>query len=194
MNRNDALLHALLTRASVHPRLVSAPAPSEADLNQIFRAAMAAPDHGSLRPWRFLIIEGEGLHRLGQLFAESHRQSDPSASEEVLHTTAAKALRAPMIIAVYAHLQDDPKVPHVEQYVSCGCAMHQMTLAASALGYGSTILSGPMMHSDVVHEGLGLSANDELMGLIYIGTPKPDAVREKPRPEPAEFVRRWPPV
>lgn len=192
MNRNDALLHALVDRVSVHPRLVTAPAPSEADLNQIFRAAMAAPDHGSLRPWRFLVIEGDGLHRLGQLFAEAHRRREPGASEEALQMSAAKALRAPMVIAVYAHLSDDPKVPHIEQQVACGCAMQQMILAADALGYGATILSGPAMHSEAVHEGFGLAENETLVGLIYIGTPKPDAVRPKPRADITPFVRHWP--
>lgn len=194
MTRNEALIQALIHRSSVHPRLVSAPAPSEADLDLIFRAAMAAPDHGALRPWRFLIIEGDGLVRLGQLFREAHRQREPNAPEEALQTSAEKALRAPMVIATYVHLTDDPKVPHDEQRIACGCALQQMLLAADALGYGATVLSGPAMHSDVVHEGLSLAANEELIGLLYIGTPKPDARKIKPRPDAAPFVRRWPPL
>lgn len=194
MNRNDLLLDAVTHRRSVHPRLVVAPAPSEADLDALFRAAMAAPDHNALRPWRFLVIEGDGLVKLGALFAEAHRARLPGASEEDLLISAQKAQRAPMVIAVYAHLSDDPKVPHDEQLIACGCAMQQMLLASEAMGYGATILSGPNMHSVAVHEGLGLGVNEKLLGLIYIGTPRSDAMPNKPRPEPSPFVRRWPRV
>lgn len=194
MSRNEALLQAITKRQSTHPRLVTAPAPSEADLDAIFRAAMAAPDHNALRPWRFLVIEGDGLQKLGALFAEAHRQRDPGSTEEQLQTSASKALRAPMVIAVYAHLRDEPKVPHDEQLLACGCAMQQMLLASEALGYGATILSGLNMHSDAVHDGLGLASNEKLVGLFYIGTPRSEHSFEKPRPEPSAFVRRWPPM
>lgn len=193
MSRNGVVLQAITARQSTHPRLVNAPAPSEADLDMIFRAAMAAPDHNALRPWRFLIIEGEGLNKLGALFAEAHRQRDPAATEEQLRNSEVKALRAPMVIAVYAHLRDDPKVPYDEQLLACGCAMQLMLLAAESLGYGAAILSGLNMHSDAVHDGMGLASNEKLLGLIYIGTPRSDQQHEKPRPEPSAFVRRWPP-
>lgn len=194
MTRNDVLLQAVTHRRSVHPRLVTAPAPSEADLDALFRAAMAAPDHNALRPWRFLVIEGDGLQKLGHLFAEAHRQRQPGASDEDLQISAEKAQRAPMVIAVYAHLRDEPKVPHNEQLLACGCAMQQILLAAEAMGYGAAILSGPNMHSEAVHDGLGLAQNETLVGLIYIGTPRSDSIPAKPRPEPSPFVRRWPPV
>lgn len=194
MGRNTILLEAVTNRMSTHPRMVTSPAPSEADLDAIFRAAMAAPDHNALRPWRFLVIEGEGLTKLGHLFAEAHRHRDPGASAEDLQISASKALRAPMVIAVYAHLRDEPKVPHDEQLLACGCAMQLMLLAAEALGYGAAILSGPNMHSDAVHDGLGLSSNEKLTGLIYIGTPRQKPSALKPRPEPSAFVRNWPPV
>lgn len=179
---------------STHPRLVTSPGPSAADLDAIFRAAMAAPDHNALRPWRFLTIEGAGLERLGALFAEAHRQRDPGASAEELQNSAAKALRAPMVIAVYAHLRDEPKVPHDEQIIACGCAMQLMLLAAEALNYGAVILSGPNMHSDAVHDGLGLASNEKLLGLIYIGRLRQEPAALRPRPDPSAFVRRWPPV
>lgn len=194
MRRNDALLTSITQRMSTHPRLVTSPGPSAADLDAIFRAAMAAPDHNALRPWRFLTIEGAGLERLGALFAEAHRQRDPGASAEELQNSAAKALRAPMVIAVYAHLRDEPKVPHDEQIIACGCAMQLMLLAAEALNYGAVILSGPNMHSDAVHDGLGLASNEKLLGLIYIGRLRQEPAALRPRPDPSAFVRRWPPV
>jgi nitroreductase len=70
----DALT-ALQTRTAT-PRLVE-PAPAPAELEQILKAALRAPDHGMLRPWRFLVVTGEGRNRLGQLFADSLQPATP---------------------------------------------------------------------------------------------------------------------
>ncbi|WP_258054256.1 nitroreductase family protein, partial [Pseudomonas aeruginosa] len=62
-------LDALLTRVS-HARL-SDPAPSPEQLDRLFRVALRAPDHGQLRPWRFILVEGKGRRALGDLYALS---------------------------------------------------------------------------------------------------------------------------
>ena len=49
-------LDALLNRVSV-PRLID-PAPTAEQREVLFGAAMRAPDHGHLQPWRFLTVEG----------------------------------------------------------------------------------------------------------------------------------------
>src|SRR6185312_17535316 len=46
----------LLTRASVSD-LVD-PAPEGPELDLILQAGLRAPDHGKLRPWRFVLIRG----------------------------------------------------------------------------------------------------------------------------------------
>ena len=61
----DAL--SLLLNRSSQPRL-SAPAPSGEALENIMQAALRAPDHACLTPWRFIVCEGKGLDKLGQLF------------------------------------------------------------------------------------------------------------------------------
>jgi nitroreductase len=43
------------------------PAPTGEQLDNIIRAGMRAPDHGTLQPWQFFIIEGEGLALAGRL-------------------------------------------------------------------------------------------------------------------------------
>lgn len=191
MTRHDTLLQAIIQRKSIHPKMVEAPAPSDEDLDLILRAAMAAPDHKALKPWRFVIIEGEDLRDFGALLAEGHKVLHPDASEKKLADKAAKALRAPMIIVVCLHYTEHPKVPRVEQVLTCGAAMQQMLLAAEALGYGATVLTGPNVFEAPVHKGLNLAENEEVLGLFYIGTPKKE-MPIKPRQEPWQYVRRWP--
>ncbi|MGL5598139.1 MAG: nitroreductase family protein, partial [Aeromonas sp.] len=49
------------------------PAPSGEVLENILKAGLRAPDHGTLTPWQFILCEGEGRERLGQLLAEAAR-------------------------------------------------------------------------------------------------------------------------
>ncbi len=101
-------LDALLNRVSV-PRLTD-PAPNAAQREGLFQAALRAPDHGQLRPWRFLTIEGAAREALGELFAEAI-QAQGDASQAALDKARAMPLRAPLLVVVIARLQAHPKVP-----------------------------------------------------------------------------------
>ena len=48
------------------PRLME-PAPSAREMEDIFRAAVRAPDHAWLRPWRFITIAGQRREDFGQV-------------------------------------------------------------------------------------------------------------------------------
>lgn len=54
-------LTALMTRTS--QGALTEPAPSADVLNHAFQAALRAPDHRLLRPWRYLVIDGEARLR-----------------------------------------------------------------------------------------------------------------------------------
>ncbi|MGM0521870.1 MAG: nitroreductase family protein, partial [Pseudomonadota bacterium] len=134
-----------------------APAPSSEQLKSIYQAALRAPDHNELRPWRFIEFSGEGRERLGELFAEAEFQEDPHASDTTLGAARKKPLRAPMLIAVVAKVTPDvPKVPKIEQVISAGCAAHGILLAAHALGFGAMWRSGKYAFDPVVRKGLRL--------------------------------------
>ena len=88
-------LDLLLTRESALK--LDAPAPSEADLDTMFQSAVRAPDHGRLRPWRFVVIEGDKRARLGELMADAMRNREPDVAADMLDRERAKPMRAPTI-------------------------------------------------------------------------------------------------
>lgn len=181
-------LDLLMGRASV-TRLVE-PGPSAEQLDLLFRAAMRAPDHAQLRPWRFLTVAGEARQQLGELFAGALQQRQPEASAEALDKARRMPLRAPLLVIAIARLQAHPKVPDSEQLLTAGCAVHGMLLAAHALGIGGVWRTGEFAYDSRVAEGLGLADNERLIGFIYLGTP--DSERRAPtRPDPAPFVGAW---
>ncbi|MGE4533458.1 nitroreductase family protein [Halomonas sp.] len=167
------------------------PAPSPEELEAIYRAALRAPDHKELRPWRFIEFSGEGRERLGELFAEADYREDPHVGDAALDAARKKPLRAPMVIAVIARVTPDvPKVPKMEQVISAGCAAHAILLAAHALGLGAMWRSGKYAFDPVVRKGLGLEEQDEVVAFIYLGRL---GGRHKPLPEHdiGSFVERW---
>ncbi|NIE74340.1 NAD(P)H nitroreductase [Pantoea sp. Ap-967] len=180
-------LDALLNRVSV-PRLTE-PAPNDAQREALFQAALRAPDHGQLRPWRFLTIEGQGREKLGELFAQA-LQHKGDATPAALDKARAMPLRAPLLIVVIAKLQDHYKVPKSEQRLAAGCAAHGILIAAHAQGIGAVWRTGDMAFDAYVHQGLGLSENEELTGYLYLGTPMAEP-RPAPILETAEYVSAW---
>ncbi len=159
----------LLTRRRSVSRL-SAPGPSREDLTEMLTAACAAPDHGRLRPWRFVVLEGVALVELGRAFARAHAARDPEATDEELERIAGKAQRAPTIVAVIARSTPHAKVREWEQLVAAGCAAQNLCLAATALGYGSMWRTGWFAEHPVVLAHLGLAEDERIVGMVYLGT------------------------
>jgi len=181
-------LDALLQRRSA--KTLKAPAPDVGALELILASAAAAPDHGRLRPWRFIVIEGDGIGRFGDLLAAHLRRQHPTTSEETLQRERQKAFRAPMIVVVAAICTPGVKIPVIEQLLSAGAAAQNVMLAAHALGFNSMWKTGAPAYDEEVKASLGLEANDAIVGFMYLGTDasKPDTT---PRPSWRDLVRRW---
>src|SRR6185312_7834561 len=181
-------IDALLQRRSA--KALTAPAPDVGALELILAAAAAAPDHGRLRPWRFIVIEGESLGRFGDLLAAHLRRQHPATTEEVLQRERQKAFRAPMILVVAAICTPGGKIPVIEQVLAAGAAAQNVMLAALALGFNSMWKTGGPAYDDEVKAALGLEAKDAIVGFMYLGTEasKPDM---PPRPSWRDLVRHW---
>lgn len=186
---NDAI-QLLLHRHSTPAKHLGPPAPDGEHLDLILRAAMSAPDHGSLRPWRFLLVEGEARAKLGAIFAEGFKRRHPDAPAALIERQREKPLRSPLLILLVAHLQPHAKVPEWEQMMAVGAAAEHMQLMAQALGYGSVWLTGESCGDDGVREAIGLLPNERLVGYLALGTPTVPAP-ERARPDPWAFTQEW---
>lgn len=162
-------LQALQQRVSCSK--LTAPGPTPQQLEQLIRAAIRVPDHARLRPWRFLLIEGDGLDKLGELLVKVQLAQDPDATPQALQKARDKPRRAPAIIVVIASTQTHPKVPEIEQLISAGAAANNIVTAAFALGLGAMWRTGNAAYHPVIKQGLRLEANERVIGFIYLGTP-----------------------
>lgn len=185
------LMDLLTARRSTPALALAEPVPSEADLARVFRAAVAAPDHGGLKPWRFIVLRGDARKKLGDTIVAALKKKDPTLDAEALERDRQKPLRSPMIIAVAVAIDpENKKIPAQEQIVSGACAAHTMLLAFQALGYGAVMLTGAPAYNPDVKAALGLKPTDAIVAYVYVGTPKTET-QVRARPDYAPFVREW---
>jgi len=185
---NEELWAALAGRRNYPPRRLSAPGPDAGTLERIFEAVAQVPDHGLLRPWRFIVVPDARRADLGEVFAAALAERDPDSDESARGRAREKAFHAPCLVV--AVLVDDPaanKVPRAEKLVSLGCAVQNMLTVAQSLGYASGLASGAAMGFSGMRELLRLAPHEGAICFLAFGTASdPRPPRERPRP--ADFV------
>ena len=190
------LLNGLLQRVSIPANMLVEPAPSPEELHTIVNAALTAPDHGALRPWRFIVFRGEARERLADVYVESAKIANPNLSDAEINAVRQKPLRAPLVVAAVAIVKEHPKVPPHEQIASAAAATQNLQLAANALGYGTIWVTGSFATDAHVKRTLGLNPDDAIVGFVHIGTPGPGSEMAQKklqnRPQAADFIVDWP--
>jgi nitroreductase len=181
-------IDALVNRRSA--ATLTVPAPDEGALQLMFASATRAPDHGRLRPWRFILVRGEARLRFGELLAAHLARTQPTATPEALQRERDKALRAPLIIVVAAHVNPAAKkIPPIEQLLAAGAAASNIMLASVALGFNAMWKTGGAAYDEAVKRALGLEPTDAIVGFVYVGTEVGKAPAS--RGEWHELVREW---
>lgn len=177
----------LLIGRHSQPRLQE-PAPSGEVLDTIMRAALRAPDHAALTPWRFIVCQDEGLNKLGKLMQDAAIAD--GMEEKAIERAPQLPLRAPMVIVACMKYSEHPKVPRVEQIASASSAVYAMQLAAKAQGFDSMWRTGSYAQSEALKQRLGLAEEDEIVGFIYMGT-SPLRPSEKPALNKTDYFELW---
>jgi nitroreductase len=187
------LIDLMLARRSIG-RLTE-PAPDDDELRRIFEAAVSAPDHLELRPWKFVVLRGEAKDAFGQVLVDSYLARVAAVggqpTDGQLKKERTKLGRAPLVVVVCAVNRHNDEIPWVEQLLAAGAAAENMLLACKALGYDSMWRTGPAAYDHNVMHALGLSDLDAIVGFIYIGTAAEG--RELPPHEPVldGVVEEW---
>jgi nitroreductase len=188
---DNAIIDFLSRRRSVKPDRLAAPGPTAAELDTILTIASRVPDHKKLAPWRFIVIEGEGREKLGQIVADACIAAEKEPPSHIrLETERTRLMRAPVVIAVVSRVTPHRSAPEWEQVLSAGASCFNLCLAANALGFGTSWITEWIAYSGAVGAALGLAENERVAGFIYIGTPV-ERSEERERPALADIVTRW---
>ena len=166
------LFEAIYLRQSIG-KVKPDPVPREL-VEKMLAAAVQAPNHHHVRPWRFVVLTGSGRERLGEVMAQSVKRRDPIVREESLAAERAKPLRAPLLIAVGVDTPHEPKVLEIENICAAAAATQNLLLAATGLGLAAMWRTGPAALDPDVKAFLGLAPDQHLIGFIYVGYPLND--------------------
>ncbi len=178
----------IASRQNISPKRLVEPGPDRSQVEQLFRAAAAAPDHGLVMPWRFVIVPTHRRTDLAEVFALALIGRDPGATLEQIEAAREKAHRAPCLILAVARLGIcEPPIPVLERMVSVGAAIQNLLLSAHSLGYGSSLTSGQAMQSPRMRDLFQLTNGEEAVCFVNIGTV---SKRKMPRlrPDVSSFV------
>ncbi len=140
-------------------------------IETILSTAVQAPNHYKARPWRFVVLTGNGRNKLGDVMAASFLDRNPATSPEGLDKTRALPLRAPVVIAIGVDKPSEPKIVEMENITATSAAGMNILLAAHALGLGAIWRTGDWARDAKVKEFLGFAPDQHVLGFIYIGYP-----------------------
>lgn len=181
------------SRQNVSPKRLVEPGPSARQLDDLLALAAAAPDHGQLTPWRFIIVPAAQRRRLADVFAQALIDRDPGATVEQIRSAREKAHRAPLLLVAVACLGDrEPNTPALERMVSMGAAIQNLLLGAHAMGFGVGLTSGRAMASPRMNRLCGLTEGEAAVCCVNIGTVSQRRAPARLRPRPSEFVSELP--
>lgn len=147
------------------------PGPTPAQIQRLLQAGERAPDHGRLKPWRFMVLEGAAREAFADAAARAKRARVPTLSDEQVEMERDKIRRSPCIVVVGCAVKKDfPKVPEIEQLIAVGAAAQNLFLAAHSLGYGVMWKTGAAAYDERVKASVGLAPEDHIVAILHVGT------------------------
>jgi nitroreductase len=163
------LFDAITSRSTA--KALAAPGPTSEQSARLLEAAGHAPDHGRLKPWRFIAVDGPVREDFAIAVALARRDQIPGFTEEQMELEREKVRRSPSIVVAACVVRKDiAKVPEIEQVIAVGAAVENLLLAANDLGLGVMWKTGPAAYSPRVKQALGLTADDHIVAILHLGT------------------------
>ncbi|WP_322788914.1 nitroreductase family protein [Paraburkholderia rhynchosiae] len=165
-------------------------------VEDLLRAAIAAPSAHNRQPWRFAVIDSfDRKAALATSMGERLRidrlrdGDDEGDVERDVERSYARIVSAPVIVVVCMTMEDmdvypDPvrsRCEHLMAVQSTAMAGANLLLAAHAVGLGGCWLCAPLFCPDVIGQVLGLPAHWQAQGMVTLGYPSAD---------PKPFMRR----
>jgi len=183
-------LAALLGRHSLGPRWMVAPGPTPEQLSLAVQAALRAPNHGRLQPWRVVTVSEAQRPALAALFEQFAR--DAGKSEEEVAIERERAWNGPVLAAWVARIDASvEKVPPHEQWICVGGALSNFMNALHFLGFGAKILSGRKCQHPAIVRAF-CADGEQLVGFVCIGTPT-RGLEPREKDEPGPLLATWTP-
>ncbi len=161
-------------------------------IRQLLELANWAPTHGTTEPWRFNVYEKAAKQQFCEDHAALYKKHTP---EEKFTSAKYEKIRhqgdmVSHIVLVYMKRSAGKSIPVQEEYAAVCAAIQNILLGAASLGIAVLWSTGGMTHHPAMKDYLGLEAEDQLAGIVYMGyTDLP--VKEGKRNTPVTEKTLW---
>lgn len=194
MQTKDILEKIITERRSTKPSSMNGKKITDIEVNQLLELANWAPTHGRTEPWRFIVYTGDSLRN----FCQQHADLYKTHTDTEKFTTAKyqgiiqNGEKVSHLIIVYMKRQLTKKIPLVEEIAATAAAIEHILLGAHALNISCLWSTGGMTHHESMKQMLGLTEDDIVMGLLYLGysnEPLPEGKRNIPLSEKTSWYK-----
>ena len=189
-----AVATAITERRTIKQFLPEPVAP--ATITQLIDLAVWAPNHRLNEPWRFYVLTGEARRGLGDIAAAittakvGAAGGDPAVTARKASEAAAAWSSVPTLLFVTMVGDPNPEID-LENYGAVCCAIQNLTLAAHALGIGTSWSSGAIAAASDLLRLVDASASERMVGLLRVGYLDPALAAPKSRRTPGTTFTRW---
>ncbi len=166
---SSAIDQIIRTRRSVYPRMYTGEPIGRDEIMDILESANHAPTHKLTQPWRFRVMQGEALERLGKFLAESYRERTPGElfSDAKYEKMKSKPVQSACVIGIYMQRDQAERLPEWEEIAAVASAVQNMWLSCSARGIGA-YWSTPSAFVNAT-KFFELEEGERCLGLFYMG-------------------------
>jgi nitroreductase len=187
----NPILDAIRARKHAGALMLDRPGPNAAEMDAILEAAAAAPDHGKLAPFRLVVVPEDRRAAYAAASLAAFRAAVPDADEIGLKKARGKAEQPPAVVALIARVDPNhPRIVASDQWLTVGCALQNLWLAAESLGFACGVSSGRLMDTAEMRTAFGAKDGEAIVSIISVGTPK-ERMPPRPKPALADIVSRF---
>jgi nitroreductase len=135
-------------------------------VEQLCELAQWAPNHKRTWPWRFALITGDALHRLGDTVADAMEANGDPADKVLKARTKYTRTPAHLIIGT---AEGDSTLRTAENRDAVAAGIQNLMLGATAVGLNTYWGSCPKGANDAVASFAGFEPGTHVTALIYLG-------------------------
>jgi len=167
----NTLFELIAKRRSIFPKQYNDKQIPTNIIMDILVQANWAPTHRLTEPWRFKVLRGKALERLGDLSEKLYQENTSSEnfSAEKMAKKGLKPRQSSCVIAICMNRDPKESVPEWEEIAAVACAVQNMWLACTALEIGAYWSSPGTIASHEFIDFLELEVGEKCLGLFYMG-------------------------
>ncbi len=161
------ILEIIRNRRSIFPAQYNDTPITKEAIETILEAANWAPTHRKTEPWRFRVLQGETLEKLGLFLSLKYLETEASPKEFKAKKLIENPKKAGAIIAICMQRDPNKSVPEWEEVAATAMAVQNMWLACTEMKIGA-YWSSPAL-TKYMGEFFEMADEEACLGFFYMG-------------------------